>query len=260
MLERVDRDASETELSLAFSPVLTTGYYSQSLSQSVASRLSASGHIRRSTPPPAPLTRRDEGVVIRAGMSFALGHKIVRSKTTVDATAGRQQRSSRPTGVKQHFRPEAAHTVADTESSALSRAIRDFLGRTDHVMNEWNQLDKSRSSRSLTRHRSTSSRYSSVSRSLSVSSSRYSSEEVTSLDGAANPAAPATAPAAIRRRRSDSQDASDWHSAADTDFGSCQELDRDFEVSFKKLVVLFRPFWTFQVLDVTSGVEAMNTP
>lgn len=79
MLERVDRDASQTELSLAFPPVLTTGYYSQSLSQSVASRLSPSGHIRRSTPPPAALTPQDEGVVIRTEMSFALGHKIVRS-------------------------------------------------------------------------------------------------------------------------------------------------------------------------------------
>ena len=199
MLQRVERDANQTELSLAFSPVLTTGYYSQSLSQSVASRL------RRSTPPPAALTPRDEGVVIRAGMTFALGHKIVRSKTTVDATAGR-----RLTGVRQHFQPEAAHTVADTESSALSRAIRDFLGRTDHVMNEWNQLEKSRSSRSLTRRRSTSSRYSSISRSLSLSS-RYSSEEATSND-----IGPATA--------------SDWHSVVDTDFGSCQELDREYQV------------------------------
>ena len=91
-------------------------------------------------------------------LAFKKEHEIVRSKTTVDATAGRQQRSSRPTEVKQHFRPEAAHTVADMESSALSRAIRDFLGRADDDMNEWSQLNKSRSSRRLTRHRSTSSR------------------------------------------------------------------------------------------------------
>ena len=93
-----------------------------------------------STPPPTPPRSQGGGgggggVVIQAGMSFALDD---RKHPHPQRSASLHQRP--PTGIRQHFRAEAAHTADGTGSSALSNAIREFLGRTDHVMNEWNQI------------------------------------------------------------------------------------------------------------------------
>lgn len=238
-----ERDHSLTSLSLALSPVLTTGYYSESLSQSVSQSVSQSAArrvARRSTPPPAPLAPRDEGVVIEAGMSFVLGHKTVRSSSVSaigTGTAPPKHHSSRRTGVRQHFRPVPAHAMNDTSSSALTRAIREFLGRTDHVINEWNsrssEIGNNNSkwparSRSSTRSSSDSyaqRRYST--RSLS-SSGRYSSSDTSPHQppgrvGSAFSRAPSFQ--SIRSIHSDTE--------ADTDFGSCQDLnDYPAEVFF----------------------------
>ena len=111
-------------------------------SSSFSSISSLSSRLRRSTPPPAPLSARDEGVVIEAGMTFVLGHKAVR-----------------PLPSAHHFRARPAHTMDNTGSSALSNAIKEFLGRTDHVMNEWNRTAVSSSSRQRNaQHKSYSTR------------------------------------------------------------------------------------------------------
>ena len=44
--------------------------------------------------------------------------------------------------VRQEFKPIAAHTEPITASSTLSSKIKDFLKRTDHVMEEWKRLGK----------------------------------------------------------------------------------------------------------------------
>ena len=203
----LQRNKSETQLTLAVSPVLTSGYYSESLSQSISSRLPYQLR-RRSTPPPAPLTARDESVVIEAGMSFVLGHKTVCSD--------RPGRLVRSAGVSHHLRPMAAHTMADTNSSALSSAIKEFLGRTDHVMNEWKQIgggrDGAKRSRSWVRN---TTRKSASTRSLSTNN-RY-------LDSSAG----------CRYSRALSFHSVKSSGSADDDtdnFGSCQDLD-DQEVS-----------------------------
>lgn len=224
------RDHSQTQLSLALSPVLTSGYYSESLSQSVSARR-PSHQSRRSTPPPAPLAARDEGVVIQAGMSFVLGHKAVRSSSVsaicVGNTGhpGHPGRTSTTSSVRQHFRPLPAHTMAETTSSMLSRAIRDFLGRTDHVMNEWKHLGKdggSQRSRSTTRscvpHQSSTRRFSA----RSLSSSRYSSTDTPS-SGAGNEFVVVGPFSRVPSFQS-------VQSTADTDFGSCQDLNDYDEV------------------------------
>lgn len=231
---QAERDHSQTQLSLALSPVLTSGYYSESLSQSVSARRPSHHQSRRSTPPPAPLAARDEGVVIQAGMSFVLGHKAVRSSSVSAICVGSAaNRPSRPTttstGVRQHFRPLPAHTMADTTSSKLSRAIRDFLGRTDHVMNEWKHLGKeaggSQRSRSTTRsyaaHQSGGSRRFSA---RSLSSSRYSSTDSPSSGAAANEFVVVGPFSRVPSFQS-------VQSTADTDFGSCQDLNDYDEVS-----------------------------
>ena len=112
---------SDASLTLALSPVLTSGFYSESLSSSASSRFR-----HRSTPPLLlrPRPTHDEGVVIQAGMTLVLDRKP----------------SIRQRGIRQHFRAQAAHATDGTTSSALSNAIQEFLGRTDHVMNEWNQI------------------------------------------------------------------------------------------------------------------------
>ena len=210
---QVGRDPGQTQLSLALSPVLTTGYYSESLSQSVSARRSNS---RRSTPPPAPLAARDEGVVIQAGMSFVLGHKAVRSSSV--SAIGASPATGRKTGIRQHFRPLPAHTMVDTTSSVLTRAIRDFLGRTDHVMNEWKHLGKDGGpvrSRSSTRAQQQQPRRFST---RSLSSSRYSSSDPSS---GPNDLAPFSRVPSFQSIRS-------LQSTADTDFGSCQDLN-DYE-------------------------------
>lgn len=218
---QVERDHSQTQLSLALSPVLTSGYYSESLSQSVSQSLSSARRAgRRSTPPPAPLAPRDEGVVIQAGMTFVLGHKTVRSASV--SAIGTQASNGRRTGVRQHFRPLPAHTMAETTSSALTRAIRDFLGRTDHVINEWNQTGKSgQRSRSSTRsccQPATQRRFST----RSLSSSRYSSSETPS----------SSEPRPLHFSRAPSfQSIRSLQSTADTDFDSCQDLN-DYEEVF----------------------------
>ena len=212
---QVGRDPGQTQLSLALSPVLTTGYYSESLSQSVSARRSNS---RRSTPPPAPLAARDEGVVIQAGMSFVLGHKAVRSSSV--SAIGASPATGRKTGIRQHFRPLPAHTMVDTTSSVLTRAIRDFLGRTDHVMNEWKHLGKDGGpvrSRSSTRAQQQQPRRFST---RSLSSSRYSSSDPSS---GPNDLAPFSRVPSFQSIRS-------LQSTADTDFGSCQDLNGYDEV------------------------------
>ena len=234
----VERNASETELSLALSPVLTTGYYSESLSQSVSARvLQQRSGGRVATPPPrftGPLAPRDEGVVIQAGMSFVLGQRKIRPSQSLAAMPSAAAASGRRS-VRQHFRPVAAHTMEDTTSSALSRTIREFLGRTDHVMNEWAQLGRedpsglasvkrSRSStRSVPLHHSTR-RYSV----RSLSSSRYSSSDFVQQDRFR----PAPRPQSSLVDEPDTND----KSSADTDFGSCQDLNEYDEV--KSVVAL----------------------
>jgi hypothetical protein len=246
---QAQRDHSQTQLSLALSPVLTSGYYSESLSQSVSARRSSSHSShqqnRRSTPPPAPLSARDEGVVIQAGMSFVLGHKAVRSASvSAIGPVGSGQRPSRSsttttsaaTGIRQHFRPLPAHTMADTTSSLLTRAIRDFLGRTDHVMNEWKHLGKdgpggvqrSRSStRSYVPPRSSGQQQQRRFSARSLSSSRYSSSESPSSGGAGGVNEFVVVNGPFSRVPSFQS----VRSTADTDFGSCQDLNDYDEVS-----------------------------
>lgn len=224
-----ERNPSETELSLALSPVLTCGYFSESLSQSVSARVprqrQANGSSRCSTPPPRlPLAPRDEGVVIQAGMTFVLGQrKTARSASahSFPVPGGGQNRS-----VRQHFRPMAAHTMPDTTSAALTRSIKDFLGRTDHVMNEWKQLGRDGpAGRSLQRSRTSM-------RSLPFhSSGRLSLRSLSVCSSERN---------GFRSQRAPSyQSISEDKSSADTDFGSCQDLNDYDEV---KALLVCREF------------------
>jgi hypothetical protein len=66
--------------------------------------------------------KEDAPVVFDAGMSFVIGVKNQ--------------------AVRQKFKPRAAHLQSSTASSALSCKIKDFLHRTDHVMEEWKRLGK----------------------------------------------------------------------------------------------------------------------
>lgn len=66
--------------------------------------------------------KEDAPVVFDAGMSFVIGVKNQ--------------------AVRQKFRPTAAHLHSSTASSTLSCKIKDFLRRTDHVMEEWKRLGK----------------------------------------------------------------------------------------------------------------------
>jgi myosin-18 len=67
-------------------------------------------------------SKEDAPVVFDAGMSFVMGVKNQ--------------------AVRQQFKPKAAHLQSSTASSALSSKIRDFLRKTDHVMEEWKRLGK----------------------------------------------------------------------------------------------------------------------
>lgn len=66
--------------------------------------------------------KEDAPVVFDAGMSFVIG---VKNQT-----------------VRQKFKPRAAHLHSSTASSTLSCKIKDFLHRTDHMMEEWKRLGK----------------------------------------------------------------------------------------------------------------------
>jgi myosin-18 len=66
--------------------------------------------------------KEDAPVVFDAGMSFVMGVKNQ--------------------AVRQQFKPKAAHLQSSTASSALSSKIRDFLRKTDHVMQEWKRLGR----------------------------------------------------------------------------------------------------------------------
>lgn len=66
--------------------------------------------------------KEDAPVVFDAGMSFVMGVKNQ--------------------AVRQQFKPRAAHLQSSTASSALSSKIRDFLRKTDHVMEEWKRLGR----------------------------------------------------------------------------------------------------------------------
>lgn len=66
--------------------------------------------------------KEDAPVVFDAGMSFVMGVKNQ--------------------AIRQQFKPKAAHLQSSTASSALSSKIKDFLCRTDHVMEEWKRLGK----------------------------------------------------------------------------------------------------------------------
>ena len=127
---------------LAMSPVLTSGYYSESLSQSVSSRLPRQLGRPCTPPPPFPRTPRDEGVVIEAGMSFILGSTTTATSFSSSQSARLKPPIQRRVGVRHHFKPMAAHTITDTRSSALSNAIHEFLDRSDHVASEWKQLGR----------------------------------------------------------------------------------------------------------------------
>jgi hypothetical protein len=107
--------------------------------------------------------------------------------------------------------------MADTTSSLLTRAIRDFLGRTDHVMNEWKHLGKDgpggvQRSRSSTR---------------SYVPPRYSSSESPSSGGAGGVNEFVVVNGPFSRVPSFQS----VRSTADTDFGSCQDLNDYDEVS-----------------------------
>lgn len=227
----VERNASETELSLALSPVLTCGYYSESLSQSVSARVPHQRSTRGATPPPRTngfLPPQDEGVVIQAGMSFVLGQRKIRSSQSLAAMPSSSANFTGRRSVRQHFRPVPAHAMADTSSADLTRSIREFLGRTDHVMNEWIQLGREDGSglpsvkRSRSSTRSVPLNHSTRRYSVrSLSSSRYSDvveqERFRQLRGPSF------------QSLVDESDPND-KSNADTDFGSCQDLNEYDEV------------------------------
>lgn len=217
----VERNASDTELSLALSPILTTGYYSESLSQSVSARvpLQQAGRTRCSTPPPrAAFCPRDEGVVIQAGMSFVLAP---RTTTAVRSASAYSLAATAQRSVRQHFRPLPAHTMSNTTSSALTRSIREFLGRTDHIMNEWKMLGREEpGSGGLKRSRSST-------RTVPLHSIRRSSLRSSSISSSERP----FQSECFRRLRAPSfQSLADDKSSGDTDFGSCQDLNDYDEV------------------------------
>lgn len=66
--------------------------------------------------------KEDAPVVFDAGMSFVIGMKNQ--------------------AVRQQFKPRAAHLHSSTASSILSSKIRNFLHKTDHVMEEWRRLGR----------------------------------------------------------------------------------------------------------------------
>jgi myosin-18 len=66
--------------------------------------------------------KEDAPVVFDAGMSFVIGVKNQ--------------------AVRQQFKPRAAHLHSSTASSVLSSKIRNFLRKTDHVMEEWKRLGR----------------------------------------------------------------------------------------------------------------------
>lgn len=66
--------------------------------------------------------KEDAPVVFNAGMSFVMGVKNQ--------------------AVRQQFKPRAAHLHSSTASSVLSSKIRNFLRKTDHVMEEWKRLGR----------------------------------------------------------------------------------------------------------------------
>ena len=119
--------------------------------------------------------------------------------------------------------------MANTTSSLLSRAIRDFLGRTDHVMNEWKHLGKEgggvQRSRSSTRSYVPPQRRFSA---RSLSSSRYSSSDSPSSANEFVVVGPFSRVPSFQSVRS----------TADTDFGSCQDLNDYDEVSFTCFLLL----------------------
>ncbi|KAK2710416.1 hypothetical protein QYM36_011813, partial [Artemia franciscana] len=67
-------------------------------------------------------THENESVVINAGMSFLMGSR------------------KRPVGVKHHFSTAPAHKLDKTVSAKLTKSVKEFLSRTDHVMEEWKQV------------------------------------------------------------------------------------------------------------------------
>lgn len=66
--------------------------------------------------------KEDAPVVFNAGMSFVMGVKNQ--------------------AVRQQFKARAAHLHSSTASSVLSSKIRNFLHKTDHVMEEWKRLGR----------------------------------------------------------------------------------------------------------------------
>lgn len=240
-LERLERAAGETELMLAMSPMLTSGYYSESLSQSVSSRLSRQLQRRRaSCAAPDGSPTHDEGVIIEAGLSFVLpsksaSHRHVAQRLAVSSSSGSgggggvgvggSGGQSRRVGVSHHFRPMAAHAVERTQSSALSRSIREFLGRTDHVMNEWKQLDREAGS---VRGRS-SSRSFIGDAATDPCAKGYRSVSVSSrLPGHRSRSGTRRAPSFTSfHSRDSSHDTIDWHSAEDSEFYDLDDTNYD---------------------------------
>ena len=225
-LETVELNSSDADLMLAVSPILTSGYYSESLSQSVSARLPR--EIRRQdNPPPTPQDPREEGVVIEAGMSF-----VMAPKSASHHNLHRPTPSYRRVGVSHHFRPLAAHTVTETHSSALSNAIHEFLSRTDHVMNEWKRLGKEDPGRSIQRSRSTTrslclpARKTTNYRSSSVSS-RYTKSCYESGGTGAR-----RVPSFHSVHSSGSKEDVDWHSAEDSEFFDIDDTNDEVSVSF----------------------------
>ncbi|KAK2703321.1 hypothetical protein QYM36_018196, partial [Artemia franciscana] len=112
-----DETGCYPSLSLALSAFPTSEFCSESLSQSMRARMSKD--IRSKSVAP---THENESVVINAGMSFLMGSR------------------KRPVGVKHHFSTAPAHKLDKTVSAKLTKSVKEFLSRTDHVMEEWKQV------------------------------------------------------------------------------------------------------------------------
>ena len=209
---------------------------SRSVSTSSSSR---KGRNRLGTPPPAPFTPRpDEGVVIQAGMSFALGRKS--SPEVIGVTSLSERRKGNTTAVRHHFQPIPAHAMKGTQSEALTKAIKDFLGRTDHVMNEWQRIGRSSSSvRCESLSICAASRSRSVGRCTSYAGPIFYNQRRASTTRSVSSGRFSSSEALSSMRHASSFHSVHSYGSADsqaTDFGSCQDLNDYGEVV---LVLLF---------------------
>lgn len=203
---------------------------SRSVSTSSSSRR---GRNRIGTPPPAPLTPRpDEGVVIQAGMSFALGHRS--TSEVIGVASLSERRKGNTTAVRHHFQPIAAHAMKGTQSAALTKAIKDFLGRTDHVMNEWQKIGRSSSSvRCESLSICAASRSRSVGRCTSYAGPMFYNQRRASTTRSVSSGRFSSSEGVSSMHHASSFHSVHSYGSADsqaTDFGSCQDLNDYGEV------------------------------